>query len=71
MLELNHRQEIIFFRRYQQKNHDIIGLCEVENKLVIDDLLKKPIFNEHKYKIVHNQSPDGRGIDCGLWRWGL
>ena len=33
---------------------------------MIDDLLKKPIFHEHKYKIVHKQSPDGRGIDCAI-----
>ena len=52
--------------KYESRLPDIIGLCEVENKLVIDDLLKKPIFNEHKYKIVHKQSPDGRGIDCAI-----
>ena len=45
---------------------DIIGLCEVENKLVIDDLLKTETFKNHTYKIIHRQSPDGRGIDCAL-----
>ena len=30
---------------------DIIGLCEVENKLVIDDLLKTETFKNHTYKI--------------------
>ncbi len=45
---------------------DIIGLCEVENKLVIDDLLKKPIFSNHNYTIIHQESPDSRGIDCAL-----
>jgi len=45
---------------------DIIGLCEVENKLVIDDLLKTKTFKNHTYKIIHKQSPDGRGIDCAL-----
>ena len=45
---------------------DIIGLCEVENKLVIDDLLKTATFKNHTYKIIHKQSPDGRGIDCAL-----
>ncbi len=45
---------------------DIIGLCEVENKLVIDDLLKTETFKNHTYKIIHKQSPDGRGIDCAL-----
>ena len=45
---------------------DIIGLCEVENKLVIDDLLNTETFKNHTYKIIHKQSPDGRGIDCAL-----
>ena len=45
---------------------DIIGLCEVENKLVIDDLLKKQIFSNHNYTIIHQESPDSRGIDCAL-----
>ena len=44
----------------------IVGLCEVENKLVIDDLLKTETFKNHTYKIIHKQSPDGRGIDCAL-----
>ena len=45
---------------------DIIGLCEVENKLVIDDLLKTETFKNNTYKIIHKQSPDERGIDCAL-----
>ena len=45
---------------------DIIGLCEVENKYVIEDLLKTDIFKNHNYFIIHRQSPDGRGIDCAL-----
>ena len=45
---------------------DIIGLCEVENKRVIDDLLKNPIFSNHNYTIIHQESPDSRGIDCAL-----
>mgnify|MGYP002877001301 CR=1 FL=1 len=45
---------------------DIIGLCEVENKLVIDDLLKQAVFNDHDYTIIHKDSPDSRGIDCAL-----
>ena len=48
------------------KMPDIIGLCEVENKQVINDLLKTPIFSNHNYKIIHKDSPDGRGIDCAL-----
>ena len=45
---------------------NIIGLCEVENKLVIEDLLKGPVFADKNYTIIHQDSPDSRGIDCAL-----
>ena len=60
----------VFNRIIQKENEnnlpDIIGLCEVENKLVIEDLLKTHVFKNHNYSIIHKQSPDGRGIDCAL-----
>ena len=53
---------------YKNNNNmpDIIGLCEVENRLVIEDLLKIPAFSNQDYTIVHQDSPDSRGIDCAL-----
>ncbi len=43
----------------------IIGLCEVENKAVVEDLIKKtPI--EDDYEVAHFDSPDKRGIDVAL-----
>ena len=45
---------------------DIIGLCEVENKEVIVDLLSDTVFSNHNYSILHQNSPDARGIDCAL-----
>ena len=45
---------------------DLIALSEVENKLVIQDLLKNPFFNNHNYYIIHEDSPDIRGIDCAV-----
>lgn len=43
---------------------DIIGLCEVENKNVLNDL--NNAFTEREYKIIHYESPDERGIDNAL-----
>ena len=48
------------------KMPNIVGLSEVENISVIKDLLNTPIFNDHNYNIVHQESPDNRGIDCAL-----
>lgn len=45
---------------------DIIGLCEIENRKVIEDLNNSPYFKGVKYEIIHQDSPDGRGIDVGL-----
>lgn len=45
---------------------DIIGLCEVENKQVLDDLINHPNLRGKEYGIVHFDSPDERGIDVAL-----
>jgi endonuclease/exonuclease/phosphatase family metal-dependent hydrolase len=44
----------------------VLGLSEVENRTVIQDLVKQPPIKDRKYKIVHEQSPDERGIDVAL-----
>jgi len=44
----------------------IIGLCEIENRKVIDDLTNKTPLVKFQYKIVHKESPDRRGIDVGF-----
>jgi predicted extracellular nuclease len=45
---------------------DIIGLCEIENREVLDDLCSKSSLSRLKYKIIHKESPDFRGIDVAL-----
>jgi hypothetical protein len=44
----------------------IIGLCEVENKKVLNDLFYGTALSKYQYKIVHYDSPDPRGIDVAL-----
>jgi len=44
----------------------IIGLCEIENKAVIEDLFEQQKLKKAKYGIAHSESPDKRGIDCAL-----
>jgi predicted extracellular nuclease len=46
--------------------HTVLGLAEVENRHVLEDLLKEPAVVKANYKIVHYESPDRRGIDCAL-----
>lgn len=44
----------------------IIGICEIENSDVIDDLLKNKHIKNEGYNYVHVDSPDWRGIDVAL-----
>lgn len=44
----------------------IIGVCEIENRAVLEDLVNMPKLKKHDYGIVHFDSPDGRGIDVGF-----
>ncbi len=45
---------------------EIVAFCEVENRRVLEDLIKKTPLRKDKYEIVHEDSPDARGIDVGL-----
>lgn len=44
----------------------IIGLCELENRQVLLDLLRQDALSTIDYAIIHHESPDLRGIDVGL-----
>lgn len=44
----------------------IMGLCEIENRTVLEDIVKTPKLINRKYKIVHVEGPDARGVDVAL-----
>ena len=44
----------------------IVGLCEVENREVVEDLVKSKRISHLNYKIVHFDSPDRRGVDVAF-----
>ena len=44
----------------------ILGVCEVENIKVMQDVANDPLLLAKDYGIVHFDSPDRRGIDVGL-----
>ena len=43
-----------------------VGVCEIENKKVLEDLISQPSLKNANYAIVHLDSPDERGIDVGF-----
>ena len=44
----------------------IIGVSEIENDKVMEDLCAQPNMKERGYKFVHLEGPDKRGVDCAL-----
>ena len=47
-------------------NADILGLVEVENRLVLDDLVRQSSISDRDYRVIHEDSPDARGIDVAI-----
>ena len=58
-LKIKHSSEVL-----QDLNVDVLGLCEVENHKVLNDL--NNAYKERNYDIIHYESPDNRGIDNAL-----
>lgn len=44
----------------------LIGVSEVENRAVLEDLVKSKHLKSKRYGIIHYESPDKRGIDVAL-----
>ncbi|SDR70343.1 Endonuclease/Exonuclease/phosphatase family protein [Formosa sp. Hel1_31_208] len=44
----------------------VIGVCEVENRQVLVDVVNDPLLLARDYGIIHYESPDARGIDVAL-----
>lgn len=44
----------------------LIGLCEIENRFVLNKLVKDSPLKKAGYQIIHYESPDPRGVDVAL-----
>jgi predicted extracellular nuclease len=44
----------------------ILGIAEIENRKVVEDLINQPLLASRKYEIIHFDSKDFRGIDVGI-----
>ncbi len=45
---------------------DIVALAEVENRYVVERLIKETPLEKIPYQIIHKESPDHRGLDVVL-----
>ena len=59
-LKIKHSSEVL-----HDLDVDVLGLCEVENYKVLNDL--NDAYKGRDYDIVHYESPDKRGIDNALF----
>src|SRR6478752_8334302 len=48
------------------KGPDVLGVCEIENRDVVEMLVEKLKPLGRKYEIIHKDSPSERGIDCAI-----
>ncbi|HUR31125.1 MAG TPA: hypothetical protein VMZ69_06810 [Saprospiraceae bacterium] len=44
----------------------LIGVSEIENRDVLEDLVKQPALAKRGYRIIHHDSRDARGVDVAL-----
>lgn len=60
-------ERVIFDMALINKNFPaVIGVSEIENRLVLEDLIAQPKMAHGNYRILHYDSPDRRGVDCGF-----
>ncbi len=46
--------------------HTVLGVSEIENRHVLEDLVSEPEIAAANFQIVHYDGPDRRGVDVGL-----
>lgn len=46
--------------------HAVLGISEIENRHVVEDLVAEPAIADANFQIVHYDGPDRRGVDVGL-----
>ena len=80
IMELKTNREAIYKKKVKNMSHviadigfevtkntpAIIGVSEVENKDVLEDVVNDSLLRDKNYGIVHYDSPDARGIDVAL-----
>lgn len=66
--KLSNMAEVLFAIASSNKAFPtIIGVSEIENRRVLDDLVSQPKLAPANYQIVHYDSPEARGVDVALF----
>ena len=65
--KLSNIERVFFDIAAIDKNYPaVIGLAEIENRSVLEDIISTPKLNPGNYRIVHYDSPDARGVDVAF-----
>jgi Endonuclease/Exonuclease/phosphatase family len=66
--KLNHLSDVIsqLGKEVTPDGLAIMGMAEIENESVIQDLVNRPKLIDRGYKIIHYDSPDLRGVDVAM-----
>ena len=65
--KLHNMAEVIRAMKEDNKvYHTILGVSEIENRNVLEELVIQPEIADANFQIVHYDGPDRRGVDCAL-----
>ena len=65
--KLSNVERVMFDMAAIQKDYPIvIGVSEIENRSVLEDLVSQPKLQGANYRICHFDSPDARGVDVAF-----
>ncbi|MDE5637418.1 MAG: endonuclease/exonuclease/phosphatase family protein, partial [Alistipes sp.] len=66
--KLSNMERVLFdIAAIQKEFPAVIGVSEIENRTVLEDLIAQPKLSKGNYRIVHYDSPDARGVDCAFF----
>lgn len=65
--KLSNMERVLFDMASIQRDYPIvIGVSEIENRSVLEDLVSQPKLKGANYRICHYDSPDARGVDVAF-----
>ena len=66
--KLANMERVLFDMAAVQREYPVvIGVSEIENRTVLEDLISQPKLKGANYRICHYDSPDARGVDVAFF----
>ena len=66
--KIGNLERVLFDIAAEDKDYPVvIGVSEIENRSVMEDVIAQPKLAPGNYRIVHYDSPDARGVDVAFY----